>query len=71
MNIKEANEINLSLISHKIRIKALESCLTEEQRKIFDANLKESKDEIRKQFEESLRSKPKELAEFLKRIDKL
>lgn len=71
MNIKEANDINFNLISHKLRLKALESCLTEEQRKIFNITLQEEKDILRKQFETSLRSKPKQLAEFLKKVDAL
>lgn len=69
MNIKDKNNINMSLIVHGLRIKALESCLTDDQRKVFETSLSESKASIRKQLEVSLRSKPQQLAELLKQLD--
>lgn len=71
MDIKDRNNVNISIIVHGIRIKALESCLTDDQRKVFEASLLESKASIRNQLEVSLRSKPQQLAELLKQLDLL
>lgn len=70
MNTKDRNDINISLIVHGLKISALESCLTDDQRKIFEASLKESKDSVRKQLEAS-RLKPEQLAEVLRQLDVL
>lgn len=59
----------MSIIVHGLRIKALESCLTDDQRKVFEASLLESKASIRKQLEASSRLKPEQLAELLKQLD--
>lgn len=69
MDIKDRNNVNMSIIVHGIRIKALESCLTDDQRKVFEASLLESKTSIRKQLEASSRLKPEQLAELLKQLD--
>ncbi|MBP1222905.1 hypothetical protein [Flavobacterium sp. 1355] len=68
MNAKDINDINLSLAVHGLRIKALESCLTDDQRKVFEASLLESKNGLRKQLELALGSKPQRLAEVLKQL---
>lgn len=69
MHIKDRNDVNISLIVHGLRIQALESCLTDDQRKVFETSLSESKASIRKQLEASLRLKPQQLAELLKQLD--
>lgn len=69
MNAKDINDINLSLAVHGLRIEALESCLTDDQRKVFEASLLKSKTELRKKLESALSSKPRQLAEVLKQLD--
>lgn len=69
MNIKDRNNVNMSIIVHGLRIKALESCLTDDQRKVFEASLLESKASIRKQLEAYANLKPLQLAELLKQLD--
>lgn len=69
MNIKDRNNVNMSLIVHGLRIKALESCLTDDQRKTFETSLLEGKDSIRKQLEASPSLNPQQLAELLKQLD--
>lgn len=61
----------MTIIVHGIRIKALESCLTDDQRKVFEASLLESKTSIRKQLEAYPSLKPLQLAELLKQLDLL
>jgi hypothetical protein len=69
MNIKDVNNVNMTLIVHGLRIKALESCLTHDQRKIFESSLLESKASIRTQLEASPSLKPTQLAELIKQLD--
>ncbi|MDX6181931.1 hypothetical protein SGQ44_18275 [Flavobacterium sp. Fl-77] len=69
MDIKDRNNVNMSLIVQGLRIKALESCLTDDQRKVFETSLLESKASIRKQLEEYPSLKPQQRAELLKQLD--
>lgn len=69
MDTEDKRNINLSLVVHGLRIQALEKALTNDQRKVFEASLLESKEWVRTQLATSLNLNLQQIAELLDKLD--
>lgn len=67
MNLEELKDVNLTILSMSFQIKALKSCLTTDQKIIFEASLEESKSLVRNKLAKSLN--PEELHKLLKALE--